>query len=149
MSKADIHWRFMQDSSSISIIKPTCGCNRFGTLGCLTGNPAMVQDQLERVPEILLAIPEEQVRAMQIALSKVWHRFTYSSMPIFHKELLPRIEENRQAALDNPHHAHASLPAPQHSNLTTDDAFATIMQFLGARAALGLHRRPASATQDV
>eukprot|EP00884_Botryococcus_braunii_P003744 jgi/Botrbrau1/13370/Bobra.0194s0003.2 len=48
---------------------------------------ASMQAALESVPEVLSAITEEELRAKQIALSKVWKRFIYSSYSWYGKLL--------------------------------------------------------------
>jgi hypothetical protein len=38
-----------------------------------------VQSQLEEIPDILTNISETQIASMQLHLSRVWHRFAYTS----------------------------------------------------------------------
>lgn len=41
------------------------------------------QADLARLPQILLGVSDAELAAMQRALAHVWHRFLYSSLPIF------------------------------------------------------------------
>ena len=42
-----------------------------------------LQSEVDDLPKKLLAIPEHKIQQMQIALSRVWHRFAYSSLPVY------------------------------------------------------------------
>ena len=42
--------------------------------------------QLHRLPQILRAIPPHRVAEMQLALGKVWERFTFSSLAIAERD---------------------------------------------------------------
>ena len=44
-----------------------------------------LQRDIDRLPQILQNIPDIERTAMQHALSHVWHRFTYSTLPLFQK----------------------------------------------------------------
>ena len=103
--------------------------------------PCGLQSDLELVPEILLGIPEARLQAMQAALGWVWHRFLWSNNPMHQAVFGPVIQQNLPTP-SNSKRAHdrdsgrvppRSLPEPQHSNLTRDDAFATLMQALHGR----------------
>ncbi len=77
------------------------------------------------LPEVLLAVTPERFKAMQLAVSKVWHRFVYSSLPMFQRDI--KAARNKTTLIEEP----LSLP---HQKLdgdpAEDDAFATIMQWL-------------------
>ena len=93
------------------------------------------------MPDILLGIPEARLQAMQAALGRVWHRFLWSDNPMHQTLFQPIIQQNlptpsgskRALDSDSGHEPPHSLPEPQHSNLTQDDAFATLMQALYGR----------------
>jgi hypothetical protein len=93
-----------------------------------------LQKDLEQVPNILEAIPDDRLQAMHDALRTVWTRFMYSSPPLYRSqadELLKMAAEKRQNGMDSI----ASLPGSHASQNSTDrlfedDAFATIIGFL-------------------
>ncbi|GAX80494.1 hypothetical protein CEUSTIGMA_g7932.t1 [Chlamydomonas eustigma] len=93
------------------------------------------ENQIERLPQILLSIPEDRVARMQRRLTKVWHRFAYTEGKLLrsftedqirkNKELLP--EEWRTVG-------HASRPRELMTEYRyEDDAFSTIIQWLYSR----------------
>ena len=72
-----------------------------------------MQADLERLPEILLAVSPSEVLALQVGLSHVWHRFVYSTLPLYQRTIQPVIHHNRH---ERHLHAPASLPGPQVSH---------------------------------
>ncbi|GBF90959.1 exostosin-like glycosyltransferase [Raphidocelis subcapitata] len=52
----------------------------------------------ERLPELLTAIPEARVRAMQRTLATVWRRFAWMSHPELHRQLRTLAASNSRAA---------------------------------------------------
>ncbi|KAK9805384.1 hypothetical protein WJX73_009679 [Symbiochloris irregularis] len=83
---------------------------------------------MDRLDDILTAIPAERVEQMQRALSRVWQRFMYRSFPYFGSELLAT-----QDIHDRMYHragSNTSLPHPVTHFRDDDDAFATIIQWL-------------------
>ena len=45
--------------------------------------PAALQANLEQLPDLLLSYSETEIRSMQISLSHIWHRFAYTSIPMY------------------------------------------------------------------
>lgn len=45
----------------------------------------IVQEEVDQLPSILLSISEAEIVSMQHALSHVWHRFAYTSLPLWQK----------------------------------------------------------------
>uniref|UniRef100_A0A7R9V264 Exostosin GT47 domain-containing protein n=1 Tax=Chlamydomonas euryale TaxID=1486919 RepID=A0A7R9V264_9CHLO len=86
----------------------------------------VAEAEVERLPEILAAIPEDKVKRMQARLSKVWHRFAYASGGLLRAGLERVFEQKlyRQRVPD----AHPLL---------RDDALATILQWLHSKAQRG------------
>ena len=85
------------------------------------------QADVERLPQILLAVPKARLEAMQRALRTVWQRFMWSSLPIFrgivrdlYQSTAPH-DPSGEACCDDP---------------ARDDAFATVMQWLSHKAAV-------------
>lgn len=85
------------------------------------------QADIERLPQILLAVPKARLKAMQRALRTVWQRFMWSSLPIFRG--IVRDLYQSTAPHDPPGEACCDDPA-------RDDAFATVMQWLSHKAAV-------------
>ena len=86
------------------------------------------RNQLPQLPQILRAIPPERVRAMQAALSRVWERFTFSSLAIAERE--------RQCATDPTSADCLALSRGLEGSggaATGIDAIDTLMQVLHAR----------------
>eukprot|EP00884_Botryococcus_braunii_P021770 jgi/Botrbrau1/8277/Bobra.0251s0006.1 len=73
----------------------------------------IAENEIHRTAEILLAIPQEQIKRMQEELAKVWHRFLWGSLPASHT-----FEQGSQTAeqVDDPdaeeERLHESLLAP-------------------------------------
>jgi hypothetical protein len=85
---------------------------------------------LERIPEILLAVPQSEIEAKQRALGKVWRRFFYSGLKSYNVTVTNILEEN--AAKVQP--TELSLPSSETIfDPSEDDAFATIIQWLHSR----------------
>ncbi|KAL4427668.1 hypothetical protein ABPG75_001757 [Micractinium tetrahymenae] len=89
------------------------------------------QADAEKLPEILLAIPEERRLEMQRNLAKVWSRFTYSSYRPYAQRIRQLQQENGAGAAGAPQ---LSLP-PTVPDLDpdADDAFGTVMAWLYGR----------------
>lgn len=89
----------------------------------------LAQADIERLPEILLAVPEARLQAMQAAVRSVWQRFMWSSLPIFNGIVRDVLASN---AAQN-----ASMVSPDAccAEADRDDAFATVMQWLSWKAA--------------
>ena len=87
-----------------------------------------MQADIERLPSILLALSEAQILAMHRNLRSVWHRFMWSSLPIFRDIVRSVCELN--AVRGNA--SEASLGAGC-GDLDQDDAFATVMQWLSSK----------------
>ena len=86
------------------------------------------EDQLAQLPELLLAVAPQRLEAMQAALARVWHRFTYFSHPAIRQELAR--STNMTLGSSN-----SRLKRALHN-----DAFHTIIQWLAGRM-----RRPSVA----
>ncbi len=84
------------------------------------------EDQLAQLPELLLAVPPARLEAMQAALARVWHRFTYFSHPAIRQQLA----RSANMTLGG---GNSRLKRALHN-----DAFHTILQWLAGRM-----RRPA------
>ena len=86
-----------------------------------------MQADLEKLPDILLAVPEAMLQDLQKNLGHVWHRFLYTSLGVYERETRDAL--NRHLSLIHPA-TPASLPAPLLELKTQDDAFHTIMAIL-------------------
>ncbi|KAI3427182.1 hypothetical protein D9Q98_007119 [Chlorella vulgaris] len=100
------------------------------------------QANLEKLPEVLLAVPEERRQDMRRALAYVWQKFTYSSYAPYAKVVRDIQQRNAQEAaqwhaaqgLNASTAPPASLPAPVTDlDPEADDAFTTIMAWLHSR----------------
>ena len=99
-------------------------------LGLLARAVWWAQADLAQLPQILLAVSDAQLAAMQRALATVWHRFMWSSIPIFSDIIQDAYSNNRNA----PGNVSEALLAPRaFRDPAEDDAFATIMQWLAAK----------------
>jgi len=88
----------------------------------------VAEAEVERLPEILAAIPDDKVERMQARLLSVAHRFLYSSGHVVTR-MLHRI------------HAHNRQPLPSDNHpMRRDDALATILQWLHSKARRGRRR---------
>lgn len=92
----------------------------------------IAEADIERVPEILLAIPDERIAEMQGNIAKVWHRLQYGSVPLFNEHLHWQTEENDRLE-GHGRQPPASMPEAFKGNLAQDDAFSTVVQWLYAR----------------
>ncbi len=86
------------------------------------------QADIEQLPQILLAVPEARLQAMQRSLRNVWQRFMWSSLPIFRGIVRDIYNSNSNSVLDMSAEACCKDPA-------REDAFATVMQWLAHRSA--------------
>jgi len=89
----------------------------------------IAQSDLERVPEILQAIPKSQEDALRAGVHKVWQRFRYRGLTMIENELNGFVDGNK---LGNG----GSLrehPGTEFALLRDDDAFHTIIQWLHSR----------------
>ena len=96
----------------------------------------IAEADIERTPQILLAISDPALLLMQANLVKVWHRFVWMGSAL-HRSTLPRVygENLRRGASAAP-----ELPAghpfrPRHRFPVHEDAFATLMTWLHGRIA--------------
>ena len=87
-----------------------------------------VQSELEYLPEILLSISRARTREMQLALRTVWHRFMWSSLPIFSEIVSQTCRESEGDVFTVGERVDACAKEPEQ-----DDAFDTVMQQLLAR----------------
>ncbi|BDA44351.1 probable glucuronosyltransferase [Coccomyxa sp. Obi] len=93
----------------------------------------IAEADMERLPQILLAVSDTQLQAMQRSLKSVWHRFMWSSLPIFNGIVRIACELNAVRA-----NASAASLGAGCGDSGQDDAFATVMQWLSFKAdALG------------
>ena len=88
-----------------------------------------MQSELEYLPEILLSISRAAIREMQLALRTVWHRFMWSSLPIFSEIVSQTCRENEGHLFTVGERVDACAKEPEQ-----DDAFDTVMQQLLAKA---------------
>ena len=114
----------------------------------------IAQADAERLPEILLAIPQEKRQEMRAALARVWQRFTYSSYRPYakrfrelqqqHAAVAGAAKERQQQQQQQQEQQEQqerrrqpeqlSLPATVPDlDPTADDAFGTIMAWLHSR----------------
>ena len=84
---------------------------------------AAAQADLAQLPQALLSISRAELAAMQRALAHVWHRFLYSSLPIFRGIMQDAYDAAHAAVPDAGHTSHAggsTVPggseAPQHAS---------------------------------
>jgi hypothetical protein len=94
------------------------------------------QADLERLPDILLGVSPAELARMQRALASVWHRFLWSSLPMF-QDVMAHAYASHAASSDSAAAPNATaaalLPSAVFRDPSEDDVFATIMQWLGAR----------------
>lgn len=93
--------------------------------------------------QILRDIPQQRIESMQRALARVWHRFVYASHPHLQTAIRRQqgeIKHQEAAAFaaaqpveEMPPVDGSLLPQRFTGQLGTDDAFATIMQWLHSR----------------
>ena len=91
---------------------------------------------VERLPEILLAVTDEQRATMQRQLGAVWHRFSYSSWRPYARRIREIQAEHAKArrAQEDDAAPTASLPETVPDlDPFVDDAFHTIMAWLHSR----------------
>ncbi len=98
------------------------------------------ESDIEKTPEILKSIDDEQLQRMQRALAKVWHRFAWTTSPL-HRHVLPGIfKEN----LERPYFNFKKMGYPPELPAThpfrareqypvREDAFHTLLQWLHSR----------------
>lgn len=94
------------------------------------------ESSIEDIPVILKAIPQDQVKRMQLKLSKVWHRFAYASGTLLQAQVNETIGRNLNEVSDL--EARGKVPRDYplqrvRSFTFQDDAFGTIMQWLYAK----------------
>jgi hypothetical protein len=77
-------------------------------------------EDIERIPEILLAVEIEEIEKKQLAIRKVWRRYFYSGLKSYNVTVTRKLVENNVGRED--------LYDP-----CQDDAFETIVQWLGSR----------------
>jgi hypothetical protein len=87
----------------------------------------VAQDQLEQLPQLLQAVTPERLAAMQAALAKVWHRFTWFSHPAIRQQL---------STVSGVNLGDGSSAMRLRDELQ-NDAFHTIMQWLAGRMEKG------------
>ncbi|KAG2481846.1 hypothetical protein HYH03_019188 [Edaphochlamys debaryana] len=88
---------------------------------------------VEKILDILKALPERKIKAKQAHLGHVWHRFRYASLPGLATELLALRQKNTDDPSAAPSDGALHLPRPFKGDDTVDDAFSTIMQWLHSR----------------
>ena len=90
-----------------------------------------MQSQVPRLPYVVNAISAERQQEMQRRVAMVWHRFLYSSNPLFPKALQSAIANYKAwHPGDRLTSADASIPAAVHDALGKDDAFSSVLQWL-------------------
>jgi hypothetical protein len=88
-------------------------------------------DDIERIPELLLAVPPEEIEEKQIAISKVWRRYFYSGIKSYNATVTRSLADHRENADGK---ENLSLPLPEKNyDPSQDDAFQTILQWLQSR----------------
>ena len=88
---------------------------------------------IERIPELLLAVPVMEIEEKQHALAKVWRRYFYSGLRSYNSTVTRVLAENRQKQ-DSEGREGLSLPPPERDyDPSQDDAFQTILQWLQSR----------------
>lgn len=92
-----------------------------------------MQALVEKLPHILGAIPHRRRQLMLQRVSFIWHRFLYSSHPLFQSSLASYLEwwqvsknQGVQMKLQAPSGGPGSAQPPS----STHDAFGTVMQWL-------------------
>ncbi|KXZ53467.1 hypothetical protein GPECTOR_7g917 [Gonium pectorale] len=94
----------------------------------------IAEADIDRILEILKAIPERTIRSKQAHLGKVWHRYRYGSLPGLASELRQLMDSNeREQERSAANSTAVHLPRPFKGDPTVDDAFATILQWLHSR----------------
>lgn len=91
----------------------------------------VAEKDVDKVLDILLAIPDRTLAAMQAHLGKVWHRFRYVSTNLIKTDTANILRQNKM----HPHgkDVGALLPHPFVGEPHVDDAFSTILQWLHSR----------------
>lgn len=92
----------------------------------------IAQEDLDKVPQILQAVPPDQVESMQRAVRQVWNRFAYTGykpyLNIARSLIQQRLKSERSESGKG---GNAALAAQR--DFAADDAFATILQVLHSR----------------
>ena len=88
-----------------------------------------MQAEMDYLPEILLLISSDQLQRMQKARQEVWHRFMYSSLPLFQRELQSLGATKHFADQGHVRHLHPHILA----QIGDDDALTTILQWLHSK----------------
>lgn len=88
---------------------------------------------VDRILDILQAIPERQVRAKQAHLGQVWHRFRYGSLPGLARELQSNNDRYQPYRSREEKTGQVHFPRPFKGDPMVDDAFGTIVQWLYSR----------------
>jgi hypothetical protein len=86
---------------------------------------------VELLPRILQSFSEAEIAQMQEAVGQVWHRFMYSSLPLFQETVRKSRALYRSQAVE--HRVPTSLPKPYYGDIVGDDAFSTSIQWLHSR----------------
>ena len=91
---------------------------------------------VERLPELLAAIPPDRVRRMQRAMAAVWRRFAWLSHPALHRMALETLDANAEVATEAAKWGdplgQRTRPwlRPLQRGEWRDDAFHTVLQWL-------------------
>eukprot|EP00798_Chlamydomonas_sp_ICE-L_P023547 gene23547-9071_t len=89
---------------------------------------------IDKIVDVLLAIPERNVISMQRNVARTWHRFRWASGPALLRETLYHQDKNKHKVQDaGSALGHVKNPPPFKGDPSTDDAFSTIIQWLHSR----------------
>jgi len=92
-------------------------------------------NDIERIPELLLAVPNVEIEEKQLAIAKVWRRFFYSGIKSYNTTVGRVLADNELRRKDaRERQKDLSLPPPESGyDPSQDDAFQTILQWLQSR----------------
>ncbi len=86
---------------------------------------------MELLPQILKSFKQAEIEELQEGVGRVWHRFMYSSLPLYQENIRANRALYRSQAVE--HRVPNSLPKPYYGDIVGDDAFSTILQWLYTR----------------
>lgn len=90
----------------------------------------VLQKDIPKLPEILLAIPPDKVDDLRKNLHKVWQRFRYVGMKMAELEIEDQVERHK---MEQGGKLSEDQDGMQYAKSKVDDAFSTIIQWLHSK----------------